>query len=169
MSLKLAPGWEKTFMAAEPLDRKTEQALAVTIQAGGDGADEAVEMLVKHNTRFAVKYAREWTGAMPDMETLTGFAIDGLYDAAGRFQPRGYKFISYAVNYMFSHVQRGVAKHGRPVVLPARLMGMIGKIDRWCAWFAGENGRLPDRRDRRRVRGDRPLVSDVPHKPAVPR
>ncbi|MBU0894070.1 MAG: sigma-70 family RNA polymerase sigma factor [Nanoarchaeota archaeon] len=81
----------------KPLSLEEEQTLARLIMQGDE---KARDKLVRHNLSFAnsvaINTARQ-RNAESHIDDLVQEAGQGMFEAAKRFEPRGYKFISYAV------------------------------------------------------------------------
>lgn len=75
-----------------------------------NGDEKAREQLVKHNLRFVISVAKQYSGYGVKLEDLINEGNIGLVKAATKFDPsRGFKFISYAVwsvrQMILAHIQ----------------------------------------------------------------
>lgn len=102
----------------DPLTIKEERRLIRVYQKTGD--DAAVEKLIAHNMRFAMRLASQFAGRGVDEDDLLAEATYGMLTAVRRYDLRKYKykFISYAVWWMRQRCQRMVDEHGRAVRVP---------------------------------------------------
>ena len=107
------------------LDRDEETALANEAKAG---SVKARRRLVECNLRFAVQVAKQYQGMGLELEDLIGFANEGLFEAAKRFDPnRGVKFISFAVWYVRAELQKALNDLSRVVRIPSHKTMTEGK------------------------------------------
>ena len=96
---------------SKPLPREREKELAAIIQAGGEGATEAINELVTHNIKFACHIAGKYSEKKPESEDdLVHEAILGMRHAATKYDG-GVKFISYAVHWIRTKCQDEVMKN----------------------------------------------------------
>ena len=79
-----------------------EQELAAIIQSGGhpQASEDALHELIERNIRLVVKIAGEFVGTSASIEDLVSAGTIGLVKAAGRFEPRGLKFSTYASTWI---------------------------------------------------------------------
>jgi len=99
------------------LTREQELELALRCQAGDE---TAIKKMMEHNLRFAVQVAKQYQGMGVLLEDLISCANIGLYEAATRFNPaRKVKFITFAVWYIRSEIQKELNDNGRTVRIPS--------------------------------------------------
>ena len=99
------------------LTQAEEISIAYRIKAGDESA---VNELVSANLRFVVQVAKQYQGMGVELEDLIGFGNLGLFEAAKRFEAdRGIKFISFAVWYVRSELQKALNDTGRTVRIPS--------------------------------------------------
>lgn len=99
------------------IDKDREKELAAHIK-NGDHA--ALNELVSANLRFVAQVARSYQGMGIAMEDLIGFGNIGLFEAATRFDAnRNIKFISFAVWYIRSEIQKALNDLSRTVRIPS--------------------------------------------------
>lgn len=88
----------------KPLSLEEEQTLARRIMQGDE---KARDKLVRHNLSFAnsvaINTARQ-RNVQSHIDDLVQEASQGMIEAAKRFEPRGYKFISYTVWWINRYV-----------------------------------------------------------------
>lgn len=111
------------------LTREREQELAAIIAASPKDANKvpldedaiaAVEELVRHNIRFAVRQARRMSSVGVPLDDLVSAGYIGLYKAACRFAPgHSGKFISYAVHHVRNELQVCVSRTASVITYPA--------------------------------------------------
>ena len=107
------------------LNKDEETALAIAAKAGDT---KAQKRLVECNLRFAVQVAKQYQGMGLELEDLIGFANEGLFEAAKRFDPnRGVKFISFAVWYVRAELQKALNDLSRVVRIPSHKTMTEGK------------------------------------------
>jgi RNA polymerase primary sigma factor len=94
-----------------------EKELARAAQAGDR---KAMDRLIVCNLRFVTQVARKYQSMGIPMEDLIGFGNLGLFEAAQKFDPdRGFKFITFAVWYVRSEIQKALNDLSRVVRIPS--------------------------------------------------
>jgi len=118
-----------------------EVELAQRIKAGDQ---IALEKLTKANLRFVVSVAKQYQNQGLTLPDLINEGNLGLIKAAKRFdEPRGFKFISYAVWWIRQSILQALAEQSRIVRLPLNKIGSINKINKTFARQEQENERPP--------------------------
>lgn len=102
---------------AQVISREAETQL---IQAAQNGSLKARNAIIESNLRFAVQVARQYQGMGLEMEDLIGFANIGLFEALDRFDTsKNVKFITFAVWYIRSEIQKALNDLSRTVRIPS--------------------------------------------------
>ena len=126
----------------EPLHPSREVELAQAIKKGNR---LAMKELVEANLRFVVSVAKDYQGQGLPLTDLINEGNMGLMKAAGRFdEPRGFKFISYAVWWIRQSILQALAEHSRIVRLPLNRVGTISKITKTAEKLEAEVERSPN-------------------------
>ena len=108
------------------------------------GDQEALEKLTKANLRFVVSVAKQYQNQGLSLPDLINEGNLGLIKAAEKFdEPRGFKFISYAVWWIRQSILQALAEQSRIVRLPLNQVGSLNKINKAFARFEQENERTP--------------------------
>ncbi|MEK9174691.1 MAG: RNA polymerase sigma factor RpoD/SigA [Patescibacteria group bacterium] len=122
-----------------------EHALFLMIQAGDE---EARNTLVKHNLRFVISVAKQYSGHGLPLADLISAGNLGLITAAERFDGnRGFKFISYAVWWIRQTILQALALENRGIRLPINRIDILTRISRSSAKLGQELGRMPTEDD----------------------
>lgn len=112
------------------------------LAAGGD--ERALELLVLHNLRFGVTFARRFLGRKAPLEDLVQEANRGMLIAARRFDPeKDVKFITYASYWIKQSVLRWLAENQRSIGLPPGRATQMYKLGRLATDLEAESGRVP--------------------------
>jgi RNA polymerase primary sigma factor len=110
------------------LTTEEEVELASRIRKGDH---KALEKLIKANLRFVVSVSKQYQNQGLSLPDLINEGNLGLIKAAQRFdEPRGFKFISYAVWWIRQSILQALAEQARIVRLPLNKIGSINKINR---------------------------------------
>ena len=118
-----------------------EVELAQRIKAGDQ---IALEKLTKANLRFVVSVAKQYQNQGLTLPDLINEGNLGLIKAAQRFdEPRGFKFISYAVWWIRQSILQALAEQSRIVRLPLNKIGSINKINKMFAYLEQAHERPP--------------------------
>ena len=105
-----------------------EVAIARRVRAGDE---EAMQELVKRNTRFVISVAKRYQNRGMALTDLIGEGNLGLMTAARKFDPdQGVKFISYAVWWIRQSILAALARHGRTVRVPLNRTADLTRIVR---------------------------------------
>ena len=125
----------------ELLSSDEEVDLAQRIRKGDH---KALERLTKANLRFVVSVAKQYQNQGLSLPDLINEGNLGLLKAAEKFdEPRGFKFISYAVWWIRQSILQAIAEQSRIVRLPLNQVGSVNKINRMLNKFEQENERRP--------------------------
>ena len=121
-----------------------EIELAQAIRNGGKEGERAKEKLVKANLRFVVSVAKQYQHQGLGLTDLIDEGNIGLVKAAEKFdEPRGFKFISYAVWWIRQSILQAIAEQSRIVRLPLNQVGALSKINSEISKFEQKNQRRP--------------------------
>ena len=124
---------------AEPaLERKRElEALKVA-------GDCARREFIEANLRLVVSVARGFLRPGLSFLDLIQDGNLGLMRAVEKFDPeRGFKFSTYATNWIRQGIQRGLAERGRTIRLPVHMLERMNRLVRLRARMLQRLGRLP--------------------------
>lgn len=106
--------------------------------------EEALHELVRHNLRFVVSVAKQYSKSAVPFEDLVNEGNLGLIRAAERFDvDRGYRFISYAVWWVRQAILQYVAEQSRTVRLPLNKSASLMKVNRASIQLSQQLGREP--------------------------
>lgn len=84
-----------------------------------NGDESARENLIKHNLRFVISVAKQYTKTGVKLEDLINEGNLGLIKATSTYDPeRGFKFISYAVWWIRSYILSYISENSRTIKLP---------------------------------------------------
>ena len=113
-------------------------------QAIKRGDRKALEKLTRANLRFVVSVAKQYQNQGLSLPDLINEGNLGLIKAAEKFdEPRGLKFISYAVWWIRQSILQALAEQSRIVRLPLNQVGTLNKIIKAQQKFEQENERRP--------------------------
>ena len=108
------------------------------------GDPVALEKLTRANLRFVVSVAKQYQNQGLSLPDLINEGNLGLIKAAEKFdEPRGFKFISYAVWWIRQSILQALAEQSRIVRLPLNQVGSLNKINKALSKFEQENERQP--------------------------
>lgn len=108
------------------------------------GDIEARNKLVSANLRFVVSIAKKFMGMGVDLEDLISEGSEGMIEAAERFdETKGFRFLSYAVNWVYQRLAQAVSKYGRVVRLPQNKLRGISKVSKASSRLEQTLHRLP--------------------------
>ena len=125
----------------ELISIEEEVELAAKIRKGDQ---KALERLTKANLRFVVSVAKQYQNQGLSLSDLINEGNLGLIKAAEKFdEPRGFKFISYAVWWIRQSILQAIAEQSRIVRLPLNQVGSVNKINRLLNRFEQEYERKP--------------------------
>jgi RNA polymerase primary sigma factor len=107
------------------LSAEEEQAVAEKVK---DGDAAAREELINCNLRLVVSIAKKYTGHGVDLMDLIQEGVQGLMTAVEKYDTSyGYKFSTYAFNWIKSYVSRAVTQQGRAIRIPVYMTEKISK------------------------------------------
>ena len=108
------------------------------------GDKEALDRLVRANLRFVVSVAKQYQNqGLPLPDLITEGNI-GLIKAAEKFdEPRGFKFISYAVWWIRQTILQALAEQSRIVRLPLNQVSAVSRMKKVIQQFEQEYERKP--------------------------
>jgi RNA polymerase primary sigma factor len=110
--------------------------------ANGDG--QAKARLVESNMRLVVSIAKAYRSSGIPFEDLIQEGAIGLMTAAERFDPkRGYRFSTYATQWIRQAIGRAVDNKAKSIRLPAHVSESLRKIDKARAEMRREMGEDP--------------------------
>ena len=123
------------------LTPEQEIAIARLVRAGDE---EAMQELVKRNTRFVISVAKKYQNRGLALTDLIGEGNLGLMTAARKFDPdQGVKFISYAVWWIRQSILASLARHGRTVRVPLNRTADLSRVIRTAEALRQQLGREP--------------------------
>lgn len=121
-----------------------EVRLALKIGRGGLEGAKAKARLVESNMRLVVSIAKAYRSAGIPFEDLVQEGSIGLMTAAERFDPgRGYRFSTYATQWIRQAIGRAVDNKAKSIRLPAHISESLRKLERVRAEIRRESGEDP--------------------------
>jgi RNA polymerase primary sigma factor len=121
-----------------------EIRLANRIAAGGPSGTQAKARLVESNMRLVVSIAKAYRSSGIPFEDLIQEGAIGLMTAAERFDPkRGYRFSTYATQWIRQAIGRAVDNKAKSIRLPAHVSESLRKLDKARAEMRRELGEDP--------------------------
>jgi RNA polymerase primary sigma factor len=140
------------------LTREQEIDLATRAKTGDQ---KALDELVRHNLRFVVSVAKQYSKSGVPFEDLVNEGNLGLIRGAKRFDvDRGFRFISYAVWWIRQAILQYLGEHGRTVRLPLNKSAVLNRITRESQRLGQELGRDPSSDEIAKRIGLTPLAVD---------
>lgn len=138
------------------LTKEEEIALARRAKTGDQ---QALDALVRHNLRFVVSVAKQYSKSGVPFEDLVNEGNLGLIRGARRFDvDRGFRFISYAVWWIRQAILQYLGEHARTVRLPLNKSAVLNRITRESQRLGQELGRDPSTDEIAKRVGVTPLV-----------
>ena len=121
-----------------------EIELAQAVRRGGPEGERAKQRLIEANLRFVVSVAKQYQHQGLTLTDLIDEGNIGLIKAAEKFdEPRGFKFIAYAVWWIRQSILQAIAEQSRIMRLPLNQSGALSKINQAINSFEQEFGRRP--------------------------
>src|ERR1700744_1367368 len=126
------------------VDLITAEEEVILAQKIREGDQAALERLTKTNLRFVVSVAKQYQNQGLSLPDLINEGNLGLIKAAQRFdEPRGFKFISYAVWWIRQSILQALAEQSRIVRLPLNKVGLTNRIQKAYSHLEQEFEREP--------------------------
>ena len=108
------------------------------------GDQEALDRLTRANLRFVVSVAKQYQNQGLALNDLIDEGNLGLIKAAQKFdEPRGFKFISYAVWWIRQSILQAISEQSRIVRMPLNQVGFQSKLSKAIVSFEQEFERRP--------------------------
>ena len=121
-----------------------EVHLAKRVGQGGATARQARTVLIESNMRLVISVARMYRASGIALEDLVQEGVIGLMTAAERFDwRRGYRFSTYATQWIRQSIGRAVDNKAKSIRLPAHVSESLRKIERFRAEYRREAGEEP--------------------------
>jgi RNA polymerase primary sigma factor len=133
----------KWFTDTETLTPEREVELADLIAQGDEDARDA---LILCNLRLAIHIAGSFYSSNSHLsyDEYVSEAVDGLIEAAGRFEPdKGAKFSTYASIWINQRIKRALIEQAGPVRIPASVGRYKLRIKNFIADHKEETGYPP--------------------------
>lgn len=125
---------------AETLEQELPSGFRSGLPAGDERA-AAFDAFVLHNLRLVWKIAYSWDRGDLEVEDLQQAGMFGLHRAVEMFDAsRGWKFSTYATNWIKQKIGRTLDDEGRLIRIPVHVWESIRKIDRARARLAARQG-----------------------------
>lgn len=108
--------------------------------------DRAGQRMVECNMRWVVSIAKKYTYMckLHELGDLIGYGALGLQYAASKFDPeRGYKFSTYARDWIANYIRRGIYGYDSVVYVPENGWQGWSRLGKKAQAFSQEHGRLP--------------------------
>jgi RNA polymerase primary sigma factor len=116
----------KDISNIEPFKTPEDELICARKAVNGD--KKAMDELVKRNLRFVVSVAKQYKNEYNSLEDLVNEGNLGLIKAAQKFDPdKGFKLISYAVNWIRKALTEFVVKNNKLIKIPLNKVGDISR------------------------------------------
>jgi RNA polymerase primary sigma factor len=113
------------------LNHKEEIRLAKLIEAGGQAGHCAKMRLVECNMRLVVSIAKAYRNCGIPLEDLVQEGAIGLMTAADRYDhTRGYRFSTYATQWIRQAIGRAVDNKSKSIRIPAHVSESLRKMEK---------------------------------------
>ena len=110
-----------------------------------EGDQEAFQLLVLHNLRLVVSFAKYYRNRGLSMGDLIQEGNLGLLTAVEKFDySKGYRFSTYASGWIKQGMLRGIANNSRNIRIPANTFDLIKKIKRVISNYQKAYGEEPN-------------------------
>lgn len=140
---------------ASLLTHQEEIELAIRTRNGGSDGARAKHRLVECNMRLVVSIAKAYRASGIPIEDLVQEGSIGLMTAAERFDPdRGFRFSTYATQWIRQAIGRAVDNKAKSIRLPAHVSESLRKVER-------------ARADLRRETGDDPTIEQLAERTGI--
>ena len=136
-----ASGFLNRLTRSALLTADEEVALSKRIRGGGKAGRAAQTRLVEANIRLVVAVAKMYRASGIALEDLVQEGIIGLMTATERYDyRRGYRFSTYATQWIRQSIGRAVDNKAKSIRLPAHVSESLRKIERIRADIRRETG-----------------------------
>jgi RNA polymerase primary sigma factor len=132
------------------LTASEELELGYLIQAGGRAGDSARDKLVMRNQNLARnegnKFFSHYRHFLPnvDVEDYHSAGYIGLIRAAEKYDPTlGYRFSTYATQWIRQSIGRMVENEGLTIRLPSHMVETVRQVKKFCSDYEQLNDRFP--------------------------
>lgn len=137
------------------LAREVQEWLPIRFTDAGDDkalrrrqrrGERAYNRFFEGNIRMVVSISRKYSNVARELsiEDLCMEGMIGLARAIELFDPsRGYKFSTYAYNWIRQSVTRAISHYDRSIRLPVNGIERLSKLSVWVPLFIEEHGRRP--------------------------
>jgi RNA polymerase primary sigma factor len=123
------------------LTHEEEVRLARKLRQGGLEAVKARSTLIESNMRLVVSIAKAYRSSGIPMEDLVQEGAIGLMTATERFDPeRGFRFSTYATQWIRQAIGRAVDNKSKSIRIPAHISESLRKLERIRAEIRREFG-----------------------------
>ncbi len=123
------------------LSPEQEVVLAQRVRQGGSQAKSARAKLIEANMRLVIAVAKAYRSSGIALEDLIQEGAIGLMTATERFDwRRGYRFSTYATQWIRQAIGRAVDNKSKSIRLPAHVSESLRKIERVRAEYRRETG-----------------------------
>ena len=109
------------------LSKEQERELVCRVKAGDE---EARREIIEANLRLVVSIARRYTNRGLDLLDLIQAGNIGLMTAVEKFEPRGFRFSTYAYTWIRQTIGRAIANQSRTIRIPVYMHEKIGVLVR---------------------------------------
>lgn len=121
-----------------------EVRLAIKVGRGGVEGARARARLVEANMRLVVSIAKTYRSSGIPFEDLVQEGAIGLMTATERFDPhRGFRFSTYATQWIRQAIGRAVDNKSKSIRIPAHVSESLRKLERIRAEIRRETGEEP--------------------------
>lgn len=103
------------------VDQEHKLFLIYRINPGSKESKAAKKELIESNLLFVISIAKKYDGLLPLMDLIQAGNL-GLLIAVERFDPtRGFKLISFAVNWIRCYIMEAIRKDSKIIVTPSHI------------------------------------------------
>lgn len=136
--------WQRSWPVA-PLAGDLDPAIARDMQKASAAYLQARGRLVNHNLRLVFSIANKLQGRQSYLDLIQEGVI-GLIRAAEKFRSdRGFRFSTYAYNWIMQSVRRSNDEMGAIIRFPAHIRDQLSAVHRERASHFSKHGREPGR------------------------